>query len=125
MPVNKWSRSDDCVCDSEGRAGEGKALLAEVSGKGLDGRRWTQCESLLWGCEYWAEDADGDGVAEMYKGEQRINGEYTMVDDLADMLDIDISVFYNDVRLITTLKDTDGNRATGTSASVIVKKEQA
>ena len=61
VPVNKWSRSDDCVCDSEGRAGEGKALLAEVSGKGLDGRRWTQCESLLWGCEYWAED-EGDGV---------------------------------------------------------------
>lgn len=61
MPVNKWSRSDDCVYDSEGRAGEGKALLAEVSGKGLDGRRWTQCESLLWGCEYWAEDV-GDGV---------------------------------------------------------------
>lgn len=61
VPVNKWSRSNDCVCDSEGRAGEGKALLAEVSGKGLDGRRWTQCESLLWGCEYWAED-EGDGV---------------------------------------------------------------
>ena len=73
--------------------------------------------------EYWAEDADGDGEVEMYKGEQRINGEYTMVDDLAKMLEIDISVFYNDVRLITTLKDAEGNRATGTSASVIVKKE--
>lgn len=73
--------------------------------------------------EYWAEDADGDGIAEMYKGEQRINGEYTMVDDLAKMLEIDISVFYDDIRLITTLKDSDGNRATGTSASVIVKKE--
>ena len=73
--------------------------------------------------EYWAEDADGDGEVEMYKGDQRINGEYTMVDDLAKMLEIDISVFYNDVRLITTLKDAEGNRATGTSASVIVKKE--
>ena len=43
MPVNKWSRSADCVCDSEGRAGEGKALLAEVSGRDWMGRRWTQC----------------------------------------------------------------------------------
>ncbi|SHI93864.1 diguanylate cyclase domain-containing protein [Pseudobutyrivibrio xylanivorans] len=73
--------------------------------------------------EYWAEDADGDGEPEMYKGEQRINGDDMMVDDLANMLEIEISVFYNDVRLITTLKDSNGNRATGTSASVIVKKE--
>lgn len=73
--------------------------------------------------EYWAEDADGDGEIEMYKGNQRINGEYTMIDDLANLLEIDISLFYNDIRLITTLKDSEGNRATGTSASVIVKKD--
>ena len=73
--------------------------------------------------EYWAEDADGDGEIEMYKGNQRINGEYTMIDDLANLLEIDISLFYNDIRLITTLKDSQGNRATGTSASVIVKKD--
>ncbi len=73
--------------------------------------------------EYWAEDADGDGKIEMYKGDQRINGEYTMIDDLANLLEIDISLFYNDIRLITTLKDSKGNRATGTSASVIVKKD--
>lgn len=73
--------------------------------------------------EYWAEDADGDGEIEMYKGNQRINGEYTMIDDLANLLEIDISLFYNDIRLITTLKDSKGNRATGTSASVIVKKD--
>ncbi|MBR5635536.1 MAG: diguanylate cyclase [Pseudobutyrivibrio sp.] len=73
--------------------------------------------------DYWAEDADNDGEIEMYKGEQRINGDSTMVDDLAEMLEIDISVFYDDVRLITTLKDDYGNRAIGTSASVIVKKD--
>lgn len=61
VPVNTWSRSADCVCDSEGRAGEGKALLAEVSGRDWMRRRWTQCKSSLWGCEYRAEDV-GDGV---------------------------------------------------------------
>ncbi|SDB43656.1 diguanylate cyclase (GGDEF) domain-containing protein [Pseudobutyrivibrio sp. YE44] len=73
--------------------------------------------------EYWAEDADGDGELEMYKGEQRINGEATLIDDLASKLNIEITIFYKDVRLLTTLKDADGNRAIGTNASVIVKND--
>ncbi len=73
--------------------------------------------------EYWAEDADGDGVLEMYKGDQPINGDATLVDDLGKKLEIDITIFYNDVRLLTTLKTADGNRAIGTNASIIVKKD--
>ncbi len=73
--------------------------------------------------EYWAEDADGDGEIEMYKGEQRINGEETLIDNLAEHLEIDITIFYNDVRLLTTLKDSNGVRAIGTNASVIVKND--
>jgi diguanylate cyclase (GGDEF)-like protein len=73
--------------------------------------------------DYWAEDADGDGELEMYKGEQPINGENTIVDDLADRLEIDITIFYKDIRLLTTLKDDKGNRAIGTNASVIVKND--
>ena len=73
--------------------------------------------------EYWAEDADSDGELEMYKGAQRINGEDTIIDDLAKQLEIDISIFYKDVRLLTTLKDSDGNRAIGTSSSVVVKND--
>ncbi len=73
--------------------------------------------------EYWAEDANGDGVLEMYKGEQPINGETTLLDELGKKLEIDITIFYNDVRLLTTLKDAEGNRAIGTNASVIVKND--
>lgn len=73
--------------------------------------------------EYWAEDADGDGELEMYKGDQRINGDSTIIDDLAQQLEIDITIFYKDVRLLTTLKDSQGNRAIGTNASVVVKND--
>lgn len=73
--------------------------------------------------DYWAEDADGDGVLEMYKGNQPINGDVTLVDELGQKLKIDITIFYNDVRLLTTLKDKQGNRAIGTNASIIVKKD--
>lgn len=73
--------------------------------------------------DYWAEDANGDGELEMYKGEQPINGDSTIIDDLGEKLEIDITIFYNDVRLLTTLKDADGNRAIGTNASVVVKKD--
>ncbi len=72
--------------------------------------------------DFWAEDADGDGEVEMYKGKQRLNGEYTVIDDVAKMLDIDISIFYDDKRLLTTLKGSDGQRAIGTSAAVVVRK---
>lgn len=73
--------------------------------------------------DYWAEDADDDGELEMYKGSQRLNGEDTVIDDMAKRLDIDITIFYKDVRLLTTLKDSSGKRATGTNASVIVKND--
>ena len=59
----------------------------------------------------------------MYKGNQQLNGEYTVIDDVADMLDIDISIFYDDKRLLTTLKDANGQRAIGTSAAVVVRKD--
>lgn len=73
--------------------------------------------------DYWAEDANGDGELEMYKGDQPINGDATIIDDLAKQLEIDITIFYKDIRLLTTLKDSSGNRAIGTNASVIVKND--
>ena len=73
--------------------------------------------------DFWAEDSNGDGEYEMYKGNQQLNGEYTVIDDVADMLDIDISIFYDDKRLLTTLKDANGQRAIGTSAAVVVRKD--
>ncbi len=73
--------------------------------------------------DYWAEDSDGDGELEMYKGQQPINGENTMIDDLGERLDIDVTIFYKDTRLLTTLKDSEGNRAIGTTASVVVKRD--
>ncbi len=73
--------------------------------------------------DFWTEDSDGDGVYEMYKGSERINGDYTTLDDLAQMLDIEITIFFKDMRILTSLKDVNGTRAMGTQASAVVKRD--
>lgn len=65
------------------------------------------------------EDEDGNIV--IYKGDKALSGDESLLESLAGMLDIDISLFYDNVRVLTTLEDAAGNRAIGTTASVIVK----
>mgnify|MGYP002623843878 CR=1 FL=1 len=63
-----------------------------------------------------------DGTVDIYKGEEPITGDNILLDDLADILSVEISVFFRDTRILTTLTDADGNRAVGTTAATLVKK---
>lgn len=54
----------------------------------------------------------------VYKGSQDVQEEYqTTMDELNAVTGIDYTLFYQDVRMITTLFDEDGERIVGTSAS--------
>ena len=64
-----------------------------------------------------------NGNVKVYKGDQIITGDNIMLDDLADALDIDISLFYDTTRVLTTLKGDDNTRATGTEVSSVVEKK--
>ncbi|MBQ8490118.1 MAG: cache domain-containing protein [Pseudobutyrivibrio sp.] len=64
-----------------------------------------------------------DGEMSIYKGEQPLNGDDTLMAQLSDTLNINVSIFYNDTRLLTTLSDSSGNSAVGTKVAAVVKNE--
>lgn len=71
------------------------------------------------------EESVASGEIAIYKGEERINGDNILLDDLASLLNIDISLIYDDTRIITTIKDESGQRAIGTTVASKIYKEVA
>ena len=60
--------------------------------------------------------AEGDNII-LYKGETLISDDYEMLDGIEKGSRLEISLFYYDTRLVTTLKDASGNRMIRTVAS--------
>ncbi len=60
---------------------------------------------------------------ELYKGETLINENYNVVDELSQKTNLLVTIFANDTRIATTVKDDSGNRMIGTKASEQVIKE--
>ena len=68
---------------------------------------------LLYPGDYRLE---GETAFDLYKGNQVITSDYTVIDRLSADASIDITLFYHDTRILTTIRDTDGNRIIGTGA---------
>lgn len=64
-----------------------------------------------------------DGVIYMLKGEHQLNGDFAFIDSIKEKTDVDVTFFYKDTRVITTIRDEDGNRVIGTRANPAVAKE--
>ncbi len=62
---------------------------------------------------------NGDGTYKIDDGNIALASDTAYIDRIKDSTDIDISVLYYDIRLLTTLKDSQGNRLMGT---VVTKK---
>ena len=60
----------------------------------------------------------GDDYIAIYKGDVLLNGNNALVSSLTEGTELDITLFYDDLRVITTLRDKSGNSLIGTSASV-------
>ena len=61
----------------------------------------------------------GDDV-DFYKGDHQLNDEYEMLDAIHDQTGLDISMFFYDTRLLTTIRDKDGNRYVNTGANPVI-----
>lgn len=62
-------------------------------------------------------------VVAFYKGDYNISGDYTIVDDYQNKTQSEVSIFYRDIRMVTTLKDEKGNRYIGYEANQIIRKD--
>ncbi|MCR5673892.1 MAG: diguanylate cyclase [Lachnospiraceae bacterium] len=59
---------------------------------------------------------EGDEIR-LYKGEALLSDNYELLDGIKKESGLEISVFYYDTRLLTTLRDAEGNRMVRTAAS--------
>lgn len=73
--------------------------------------------------DYSVEENEDTNEVEVYKGSQRLSGDNTLIGQMSNLLNIDVSIFIEDVRIMTTLKDADGNAPVGTQAAAIVKRD--
>lgn len=73
--------------------------------------------------DFRVETNEETGDVDLYKGDEKLNGDDTLMKNLSDVLGIQISIFYNDTRIITTLSDEEGNSAMGTAAAAVVKRD--
>lgn len=65
----------------------------------------------------------GDKALELHKGEHDLTREYTLVDNVKENTDLDVTIFYKDTRVLTTICDDAGERITGSGASPIVVRD--
>ncbi len=59
----------------------------------------------------------GDHALQLYKGETDITSDYTLIDKIKDDTGLDITIFYQDTRIQTTVRDNDGQRIIGNAAA--------
>lgn len=75
---------------------------------------------LLYPGDYHLE---GETAYDLYKGTSVITSDYTVIDRLSADSSIDITLFYQDTRILTTIRDKNGNRIVGTGADERIIQE--
>lgn len=73
---------------------------------------------------------DEEKVYSLYKGEQDITNAYGLADHFKEDTGMDVTIFYENTRIITTVCDREGNRIIGTAApeqivADVMKQNQA
>lgn len=71
--------------------------------------------------DYHAKETE-DGIS-FWKGDYLFNGDYMLIDSIKERTQVDITIFYKDTRIITTITDESGNRMIGTKVSNVVKRD--
>lgn len=56
-----------------------------------------------------------DGI--LKKGDKKLSGDYSIVDEMKKVYNMELTLFYGDRRVLTTIIDRDGNRVIDTKAS--------
>ncbi|NTV78305.1 MAG: hypothetical protein HGA25_03960, partial [Clostridiales bacterium] len=59
----------------------------------------------------------------LLKGDVLISGDYTIIDKVKEDTGVDITIYFQDTRMLTTLTDLNGNRIIGTVASAVIFRD--
>ena len=64
-----------------------------------------------------------DGKYDIYKGEEVITKDYEIIDQIEDCFDYEVTLFCKNIRVQTTLRDSEGRRFLTTKAPTLVTAE--
>lgn len=66
---------------------------------------------------------EDNGGCRLYKGSYDLTNDYSLIDRIKQNTDLDITLFYQDTRVLTTIFDGKGSRIIGSGASSNVMKD--
>ncbi len=64
-----------------------------------------------------------EGTVYLLKGDHPLNGDIAVIDAIKEKTGVDITIFYQDTRVVTTIRTGQGERATGTTANATVVED--
>ena len=69
---------------------------------------------------------EGSPFVSLYKGEKELTGEFDIIDRMKEETGMEVTLFYKDARILTTLRNEDGSRcvATGVNGAVYSAMER-
>lgn len=59
----------------------------------------------------------------LFKGDKELTDDHAIVDSLKESTGMDVTLFYKDARILTTILDEDGNRSVGSGVNGAIYKE--
>lgn len=65
----------------------------------------------------------GETALSLFKGDHDLTGEFSLVDRVKEDSGFDVTLFYQDTRILTTIRKEDGQRLIGSSAPQLVLKD--
>ncbi len=65
----------------------------------------------------------GEEAFRLFKGEKDLTGDYTLVDQIKENTDLEVTLFYQNTRILTTIRNKEGVRIVGSGAPDIVIRE--
>jgi diguanylate cyclase (GGDEF)-like protein len=65
----------------------------------------------------------GDSSYRLYKGDTDITSDYSVIDSIQESTGMDITLFYKDTRILTTISSSDGSRIVGTGAPSLILEQ--
>lgn len=71
----------------------------------------------------YAMQLEGEKAIRILKGNEVISGNYEIIDKIKEETGIDITIFYQDTRVLTTIQDQEGNRIIATAAHPMILQE--
>lgn len=58
----------------------------------------------------------GENAHRLYKGDHDLTSDYSLIDLVSEETNLQITLFYQDTRILTTIRDREGNRIVGSGA---------